>query len=105
MALGSVRDAGAIPLIETRHTRVTRELLCGMTEEQATIMRDIKMARTKKVQSYIAIRGAANTMKPGCPVIEVPLFQSDASSAQPSGEQNQVVCSQVAHTEYGPLPT
>ena len=57
----SVRDAGAIPLIETRHTRVTRELLCGMTEEQATIMRDIEMARMKKVQSYIAIRGAANT--------------------------------------------
>ena len=56
-----VRDAGAIPLIETRHTRVTRELLCGMTEEQATIMRDIEMARMKKVQSYIAIRGAANT--------------------------------------------
>ena len=57
----SVRDAGAIPLIETRHTRATRELLCGMTEEQATIMRDIEMARMKKVQSYIAIRGAANT--------------------------------------------
>ena len=57
----SVRDAGAIPLIETRHTRVTRELLCGMTEEQATLMRDIEMARMKKVQSYIAIRGAANT--------------------------------------------
>ena len=57
----SVRDAGAIPLIETRHTRVTRELLCGMTEDQATIMRDIEMARMKKVQSYIAIRGAANT--------------------------------------------
>ena len=57
----SVRDAGAIPLIETRHTRVTRELLCGMTKEQATIMRDIEMARMKKVQSYIAIRGAANT--------------------------------------------
>lgn len=57
----SVRDAEAIPLIETRHTRVTRELLCGMTEEQATIMRDIEMARMKKVQSYIAIRGAVNT--------------------------------------------
>ena len=57
----SVRDAGAIPLIETRHTRVTRELLCGMTEEQATLMRDIEMARMKKVQSYIVIRGAANT--------------------------------------------
>ena len=27
----TVRDAGAIPLIETRHTRVTRELLQGMT--------------------------------------------------------------------------
>ena len=57
----TVRDAGAIPLIETRHTRVTRELLQGMTEKQAGIVRDLEMARMKKVQSYIAIRGAANT--------------------------------------------
>jgi len=56
-----VREAGAIPLIETRHTRVTRELLVGMTETQAKLIRDIEMSRMKKVQSYIAIRGAANT--------------------------------------------
>lgn len=56
-----VREAGAIPLIETRHTRVTRELLVGMTEDQAKLIRDIEMSRMKKVQSYIAIRGAANT--------------------------------------------
>jgi len=53
-----VREAGAIPLIETRHTR---ELLVGMTEDQAKLIRDIEMSRMKKVQSYIAIRGAANT--------------------------------------------
>ena len=40
----TVRDAGAIPLIETRHTRVTRELLQGMTEKQAGIVRDLEMA-------------------------------------------------------------
>lgn len=56
-----VREAGAIPLVETRHTRVTRELLVGMTEDQAKLIRDIEMSRMKKVQSYIAIRGAANT--------------------------------------------
>ena len=56
-----VREAGAIPLIETRHTRVTRELLKGMTEKQARMVRDLEMARMRKVQSYIAIRGAANT--------------------------------------------
>jgi hypothetical protein len=32
-----------------------------MTEKQAGIVRDLEMARMKKVQSYIAIRGAANT--------------------------------------------
>jgi aminopeptidase len=56
-----VREAGAIPLIETRHTCVTRELLQGMTEPQARMIRDHEMARMRKVQSYIAIRGAANT--------------------------------------------
>jgi len=56
----AVRAAGATPLVETRHTRITRELLCGMTGMQAKILRDLEMARMKKVQSYIAIRGAGN---------------------------------------------
>lgn len=56
----AVRAAGGIPLVEARHTAVTRELLRGITEPQAQIIRDLELARMKKVQSYIAIRGAHN---------------------------------------------
>ena len=57
----AVRAAGATPLVECRHSRVTREVLRGLTDTQAGLMRDLELARMKKVQSYIAIRGAGNT--------------------------------------------
>jgi aminopeptidase len=56
----AVRAVGALPLIEVRHTRITREILRGATEEQAGLLRDLEMNRMKKVQAYIAIRGAHN---------------------------------------------
>jgi aminopeptidase len=56
----AVRRTGATPLVEVRHTRVSRELLLGMEAGQATTVRDIEMFRMKRVQSYIAIRGAHN---------------------------------------------
>jgi aminopeptidase len=56
----AVRAAGATPFVETRHTRVGREQLLGMTEAQAMDIRDLELARMKKMQAYIAIRGASN---------------------------------------------
>ena len=56
----AVRAAGATPFVETRHTRVGREQLLGMTEAQAKAIRDLEMFRMKKMQAYIAIRGADN---------------------------------------------
>lgn len=56
----AVRAVGGIPLIETRHTRITREILNGTAEEHAGLVRDIEMYRMRKVQAYIAIRGSAN---------------------------------------------
>jgi aminopeptidase len=56
----AVRAAGGIPLVETRHTRITRVLLQGMTQPQAETIRDLEMIRIRKVQAYIAIRGAGN---------------------------------------------
>ena len=56
----AVRAAGAVPLIETRHTRVTREILRAINLRQAKVMRDVEMFRMKKVQAYIAVRGSAN---------------------------------------------
>jgi aminopeptidase len=56
----TVRAAGATPFVETRHTRVGREQLLGMTEAQAADTRDLELFRMKKMQAYIAIRGADN---------------------------------------------
>lgn len=56
----AARAAGGIVTIETRHTRITREILRGADEEHATLQRDIELARMKKMQCYIAVRGTAN---------------------------------------------
>src|ERR1700728_4294814 len=56
----AVRAAGATPFVETRHTRVGREQLLGITGAQAADIRDLEMFRMKKMQAYIAIRGADN---------------------------------------------
>src|SRR5581483_5252203 len=56
----AVRAAGAIPLIEIRHTRVTREILRDTNAQHAALVRDLEMFRMKRVQAYIAVRGSAN---------------------------------------------
>jgi aminopeptidase len=56
----AVRAAGGTPLVEVRHTRVSREILRGVDEKHSALLRDIEMFRMKKVQAYIAIRGADN---------------------------------------------
>src|SRR5947207_8039706 len=56
----AVRRVGAIPLIEVRHTRISRELIRETSEAHASVVREVEMFRMKKVQAYIAIRGSAN---------------------------------------------
>jgi aminopeptidase len=56
----AVRAAGGTPLVEVRHTRISRELLLEMNGKQAALVRDIELFRMKKMQAYIAIRGSAN---------------------------------------------
>ena len=57
----SVRRAGAIPIVETRHSRVSREVVRETNQDHSTLVRDIELARMKKMQAYIAVRGADNT--------------------------------------------
>ena len=56
----AVRAAGATPLVEVRHTRVSRELLLEMNDQHAALVRDLELFRMKKMQAYIAIRGSDN---------------------------------------------
>jgi aminopeptidase len=54
------RAAGAIPILEARHTRLNRELLRQTSREHATLVRDLELFRMRKMQAYIAVRGASN---------------------------------------------
>lgn len=56
----AARKVGAIPIVEVRHSRVTREIIRDTDEKHAALVRDIELARMKKMQAYIAIRGAWN---------------------------------------------
>src|SRR5262249_1780881 len=56
----AARKAGAIPLVEVRHGRVTREVLRETDEKHAALVCNIEMFRMKQMQAYIALRGAAN---------------------------------------------
>ncbi|MBI3850880.1 MAG: aminopeptidase [Verrucomicrobia bacterium] len=56
----AARAAGATPLIEIRHTRITREIQHDTNARHAALVRDVELFRMKKVQAYIAIRGSAN---------------------------------------------
>ena len=56
----AARKVGATPLVETRHTRIGREIMLGTDARHAALVRDLELYRMKKVQAYIAIRGAAN---------------------------------------------
>ena len=56
----AVRQAGAIPVVETRHTRIGRELLRGTDAKHAQLVRTLELYRMKRMQAYIAIRGSEN---------------------------------------------
>jgi len=56
----AARAAGALPVIEVRHTRINRELLRHTNDQHAGLVRDLELFRMKKMQAYIAIRGSDN---------------------------------------------
>jgi aminopeptidase len=57
----AVRKAKATPLVDIRHSRVTREILLGTNDTHARLQRTVELFRMKKVQAYIALRGANNS--------------------------------------------
>src|SRR5436190_23803703 len=56
----AARAVGALPIVEVRHTRITREMLMGTTTEHSSLIRDIEMSRMRRMNAYIAIRGSLN---------------------------------------------
>jgi aminopeptidase len=56
----AARKAGATPVVEVRHSRVTREVVKATDETHAKLIHDIELRRMKHMQAYIAVRGAHN---------------------------------------------
>ena len=56
----AVRAAGGVPVVEVRHTRITREILRGTDAGHAALVRELELHRMKRMQVYIALRGAHN---------------------------------------------
>lgn len=56
----ALAEAGAIPVVETRHNRVLRELYRGATEEQMKLIGGFELARMKEMNGYIGLRGGPN---------------------------------------------
>ena len=56
----AVYEAGGLPFLEFRHTKVQRELLKGVTVEQLELMRERDQAFMEKMDAFIGISYGAN---------------------------------------------
>lgn len=56
----AVRAAKAEPFVVIQNNRISREMMLGITGSQAETMAALDLARLKKMQAYIAVRGSHN---------------------------------------------
>jgi aminopeptidase len=56
----AVRERRGIPFVQIHQGRVSREIALAAEEEQLEVASALELARMKKMQAYIAIRGGAN---------------------------------------------
>ena len=56
----AVRNAGGIPFAQTYHARVNRALALEASDRQLNLMASHELARMKKMDAYIAVRGSNN---------------------------------------------
>jgi aminopeptidase len=54
------RDAGAVPFLQIHRARISRELTLEADESQLGTLSTVELARMKKMQAYIAVRGSHN---------------------------------------------
>src|SRR5678816_490795 len=56
----AARNAGGVPFAQVYHARVNRELALEPSDRQLNIMASHELARMKKMNAYIAMRGSHN---------------------------------------------
>ncbi|MEY3479775.1 MAG: hypothetical protein RIQ71_550 [Verrucomicrobiota bacterium] len=57
----AARRAGAFPFVQLQHGRVAREMAIGAVKDQVAFIAEFEMARMKKMDAFIAIRGSENS--------------------------------------------
>lgn len=73
----TLAEAGALPVVETRHNQVLREVYRGATEAQLRLIHDLELNRMKSVDCYIGLRGGANANElADVPADRMALYQS-----------------------------
>jgi aminopeptidase len=55
-----VRKAGGVPFVQIQHSRVNRALALEASDRQLTLLASHELARMKKMNAYIAVRGSHN---------------------------------------------
>jgi aminopeptidase len=56
----AARNRGAVPLVNLQKPRINRELIRQGVAEQFKLSNEFELARMKKMNAYIAVRGAEN---------------------------------------------
>src|SRR5438270_10291785 len=56
----AARKAGATPFVQVQRNRISRELAMGASDKQLNFSASHELARMKKMQAYIALRGSNN---------------------------------------------
>src|SRR5690242_19293052 len=56
----ATRNAGGVPFAQVYHARVSRALALEASDRQLNIMASHELARMKKIDAYIAVRGSHN---------------------------------------------
>jgi aminopeptidase len=88
-----VYAAGGHPFIELRDPAVTRSLMLGGTKEQYQTLRDLELARMKRMHAYLAIRSGDNiTETSDVPEEQMKLYVQEY--------QRPVVEQRVNHTKW-----
>jgi aminopeptidase len=56
----AIRKAGAIPFVQIHRARISRALTLGASDRQLKLMASHELARMRKMDAYIAVRGSNN---------------------------------------------
>src|SRR5256714_8313050 len=81
----AARKAGAIPFVQVQRNRISRELAMGASDKQLNFSASHELARMKKMQAYIALRGSNNITE--LSDVPVPKMQLLAKKMNPVQDQ------------------